>query len=155
MSFSIDASVLPQKDLPDYLLEVVQFLVQGMHLARLPAVEVVQEILELFFSNGFVPTKDDLLRLLTRGHYIQNPERFGIKIEGDQDIFLACTKRNFYPYKKEKTTAKCTTKMLEEACMDGETLATIKMMVKNGAEPNHQNNHFEEHELGEVVYEKD
>jgi hypothetical protein len=85
------------------------------------------EIIDIFILYGYEITKDFVLRLLDRGCYINNIEKY--KIEIDNEIVLKMSNLNYYPYEFNCIPI---TDILMVECSKPNNLEKIKLFKEKG-----------------------
>lgn len=87
---------------------------------------VVAEIMDLFVSQGFVLTKQNVIELLKQGFYVNDVHKY-VK-QFDAEIIDACIIRSYYPYKNCMESLKC----LEYECKKSGNIIMIKNIIVTG-----------------------
>ena len=89
------------------------------------------DIIDIFILYGFEITKDFVLRLLDKGCYVNNIEKY--KIEIDNDLVLKMSNLNYYPYEFECIP---NTEILLIECSKPNNLDKIKLFKEKGGKYN-------------------
>jgi len=85
------------------------------------------EIIDIFVLYGYQITKDFVLKLLDRGCYVNNIEKY--KIDIDNELVLKMSNLNYYPYEFECIP---TTEILLVECSKPNNLDKIKLFKEKG-----------------------
>lgn len=87
----------------------------------------IAEIVDLLCDYGLVIDKKIVIKLLERGCYVNNLEKYDIKV--DNEILAKCANLSYYPYKFDIIP---TSDILEKECSKHHNLNTIKKLKEFG-----------------------
>lgn len=87
----------------------------------------VAEIIDLLCEYGLVINKQIVIKLLEKGCYVNNLEKYDIKV--DNEILAKCANLSYYPYKFDIIP---TSEILEKECSKTDNLNTIKKLKEFG-----------------------
>jgi hypothetical protein len=85
------------------------------------------EIIDIFILYGYKITKELVIKLLERGCYVNNIEKY--KIEIDNEIILKCANINYYPYEFDCVPS---IEVLLAECSKSNNLDRIKLFKEKG-----------------------
>lgn len=89
--------------------------------------KIIADIIDIFVIYGMKITREIVIKLLNKTCYINNIEKYGIKI--DEEILQICSNYSYYPYKFDIKPPKS---VLIKECSKNNNLETLKKLKESG-----------------------
>lgn len=91
--------------------------------------KIIADVIDIFIMYGLKVTKELVIKLLNKTCYVNNIEKYGIKI--DEEILLISSNYSYYPYKYDIKPPKV---VLMKECTKTNNIENLKKLKENGGE---------------------